>query len=170
MNIDWKVVSQSDGYKSLKAAYERDVQDAHKTAQRGRRPMRDKQEFRKKFDWVIARAIHYAYHKQTTVDVILNQWEAERGWCWYLNFYQESNQPWLVKSEHVKRRTSRNAYKKEYKHDPERGRKHYFAFLLREQKEQSKRKGNKARWSSAVKARKALEKKFKDHLTQKSIR
>lgn len=111
MDIDWKVVSQSDGYKSLKAAYERDVQNAHKDAQRGNRPMRNKQEFRKLFDWVIARATHYAYHKQTTVDVILNQWEAGRDY-WWLNYYQECRQPWLVKSEHVKRRTVRNCYKK----------------------------------------------------------
>lgn len=171
MNIDWKVVSQSDGYKSLKAAYERDVQDAHKELQRGRRPMRDKQEFRKLFDWVISRAIHYAYHKQTTVDVILNQWEADRDY-WWLNYYQESRQPWLVKSEHVRHRTVRNYYKKDswYKKDSKKVTKYYFIELVRLQKEQSKRKGKKARWSSAVKARKALEKKFKDHLKTKSIR
>ena len=90
MNIDWKIVSQSNGYKSLKAAYEQDVQNAHKTSQSGCRPMRDKKEFREKFDWVIARAIHYAYHKQTTVDVILNQWESGRDY-WWLNYYQISS-------------------------------------------------------------------------------
>lgn len=163
MNIDWKVVSQSDGYKSLKAAYERDVQDAHKDAQRGRRPMRDKKEFRKKFDWVIARAIHYAYHKQTTVDVILNQWESKRGWVWYLNHYQECNQPWLIKSEHVKRRTLRNFFIRDYKHDPERGRKRYFDSLLNEQKEKSKRKGKKARWDKRTRD-------YRTYLKKKSIR
>lgn len=157
MNIDWKVVSQSDGYKSLKAAYERDVQDAHKDAQRGHRPMRNKQEFRKKFDWVIARAIHYAYHKQTTVDDILNMWEAQRSWYWYLNFYQECNQPWLVKSEHVKPQSVRTYYKKSrwHKQDPEKATKYYFAEILRQQKEKSKRKGKKARWDKHIRDYKA---------------
>ena len=164
MNIDWKVVSQSDGYKSLKAAYERDVQDAHKTAQRGHRPMRNKQEFRKLFDWVIARATHYAYHKQTTVDVILNQWEARRDY-WWLNYYQESNQPWLIKSEHVKHRTLRNYCKKDAWHrkDTKKATKYYFDFLLREQKEQSKRKGKKVRWDKKTRD-------YKAYLKTKSIR
>lgn len=165
MNIDWKVVSQSNGYKSLKAAYERDVQDAHKDAQRGRRPMRNKQEFRKLFDWVIARAIHYAYHKQTTVDVILNQWEKSRNGSWWLNSYGESHQPWLVKSKHVKRRTLRNYYKKDswYKQDSKKASKYYFVELVRQQKHKSKRQGKKARWDKRTRD-------YKTYLKTKSIR
>lgn len=171
MNIDWKVVSQSAGYKSLKAAYESDVQEAHKETQRGRRPMRDKKEFRKLFDWVISRAIHYAYHKQTTVDVILNEWESHRNY-WRLNYYQECRQPWLVKSEHVKWKSlstrkkeeikrTKNAYDREshIKHI----KKHYFNILLREQKEQSKRQGKKARWDKHTRD-------YKTYLKTKSIR
>lgn len=53
--------------------------------------------------------------------------------------------------------------KKDYKRDPERGHKHYFDFLLREQKEQSKRKGKKARWDQRTRD-------YKAYLKQKSIR
>ena len=92
MDIDWKVVCQSLGYKSLKAAYTKDVQDAEATRRRGHRPMRDKAKFKKHFDWVISRAKHYAARHRVTLDVILNQWEAGRDY-WWLNYYQDCRQP-----------------------------------------------------------------------------
>lgn len=76
-NINWKEVCQSPGYKSLKAAYVKDV----KTKQR------NKADSLKQFNWVIARAKHYASKRNVTLDVILNEWEADRNY-WWLNYYQ----------------------------------------------------------------------------------
>lgn len=89
MDIDWKVVAQSPGYKSLKAAY---IFDVH-----SRRHMyaRDKEERYKKFQWVIGRAQHYADHTSLRLEEVLNQWEHKRDY-WWVNFYQECNQPKLA--------------------------------------------------------------------------
>lgn len=92
MKVDWKKLSKSAGYKSLKAAYVHDVQEAARSAARGHRPMRDKQEFLKKLRWVIARAKHYAYHQNKSLEYILNKWEKDRTF-WWLNYYQDSAQP-----------------------------------------------------------------------------
>ena len=60
--IDWKKVAASPGYKSLKAAYVKDVQQAHTYTKRfNRNPMRDKAVFLCKFKWVIGRAVYYAH-------------------------------------------------------------------------------------------------------------
>jgi hypothetical protein len=148
MTLDWKEISQSEGYRSLKAAYTRDVQECNKSVQREHRPMRKKAEFFEKFQWVVSRAIHYAHHQSRSVSEVLTEWEAKRRY-WWLNYYQECNQPWLVKSEYVKHRTLRNFFKKDYKHNPKRGVKHYFNALLREQQLKSNRQGNKRRWTKA---------------------
>lgn len=92
MKINWKKVAASKGYKSLKAAYEKDVQDAHRTIDKGSRPMRNKETFRKHFQWVIERAKHYANHYGVPLEYILYKWEEERDY-WWLNFYQDSRQP-----------------------------------------------------------------------------
>ena len=94
MKIDWKAVAQSPGYKSLKKAYIRDVHKAGQTRAKGHRPMRDKEEFLKLFQWVIGRAQHYAIRQSRTVEDVLNEWESERNYRW-LNYYQECNQPKL---------------------------------------------------------------------------
>ena len=88
--IDWKSLANSTGYKSLKAAYIRDV---HEAGQRSS-PMRDKQEFLRHFNWVINRAKHYAVRTDTTVEEVLDGWEEKRSY-WWLNYYQECNQPKL---------------------------------------------------------------------------
>lgn len=85
MNINWKIIAQSPGYKSLQAKYVEDVQAANSKRQLGRRPMRDKEEFRKQFNKIINRAINHAYHLNTTVDAILNEWESKRT-CWWMNY------------------------------------------------------------------------------------
>jgi hypothetical protein len=93
MKIDWKHVATTPGYKSLKAAYIRDVQEAETYRNRfGRRPMREKEEFLHKFIWVIARAKHYAYKYERPIESILDHWEEKRTY-WWLNFYQDCNQP-----------------------------------------------------------------------------
>jgi hypothetical protein len=88
MKINWKHLATTPGYRSLKAAYIRDVQKATRSA----RPMRDKTEFLKKFIWVIGRAKHYAQHFEVPIAIILNEWESKRNY-WWLNYYQECNQP-----------------------------------------------------------------------------
>lgn len=86
--IDWKKVSSSSGYISLKAAYIKDVQDAAKQ----KRPMRKKEEFLKQFNWVICRAKHYSKLNNEPIENILNKWEKGRDY-WWLNYYQDSRQP-----------------------------------------------------------------------------
>ena len=49
-----------------------------------------------KFKWVLDRAEHYAELLATTKEIILQQWEEQRRY-WYMNYYQESNQPPLAK-------------------------------------------------------------------------
>ena len=92
-DINWKHVAKSPGYKSLKAAYIRDVKNSTESK---RRSMRDKAEFLRKFQWVIARATHYAYKHNVRIEVILNEWEAARNY-WWLNYYQDCMQPKIRK-------------------------------------------------------------------------
>ena len=93
MNIDWKHLATTSGYQSLKAAYTEEVKEAEREKVRfNRRPRREKEEFLKLFNWVISRAKHYAHHKNIPIEIILNEWEEKRGY-WWLNFYQECNQP-----------------------------------------------------------------------------
>lgn len=47
-----------------------------------------------KYAWVIERAKHYAEFCKLSLQDVLNEWEADRGY-WYLNYYQDSNQPLL---------------------------------------------------------------------------
>lgn len=111
MKIDWKQLSQSAGYKSLKAAYIRDVQEAAKK----KNPMRKKEEFLKLFRWVMARAQHYAVRQGCSVEVVLNTWEANRDY-WWLNYYQEGKKPKLPsgKSRNVQPQKATTYYRKQY--------------------------------------------------------
>lgn len=101
MKINWKIVAASPGYKSLKAAMVRDIQSSAKTEQKGRHPMRRKAEFTILFNWVIARAKHYAEFRGVTLCTILNEWEGKRDY-WWLSYYQESRQPKLTRSPNLK--------------------------------------------------------------------
>jgi hypothetical protein len=94
VSINWKQVAASPGYKSLKAAYVRDVQKSGTYRSRfGTKPLREKEEFLKLFNWVIARAKHYAHHLQCPIEDVLNKWEEGRGNHWWLNYYQNCHQP-----------------------------------------------------------------------------
>jgi len=88
MEIDWKKIAKSQGYRSLKAACTKDVIDSVNRSS----PMRKKEDFYKLFRWVIARAQNYAYHQNTSVEAVLDKWEKRRDY-WWLNYYQESRQP-----------------------------------------------------------------------------
>lgn len=160
--IDWKKVSQSEGYKSLKAAYEHDVQRNNKDMLRGFNPMRNKDEFYRKFKWVIARALHYAnYWNQGNLTEalihVLNAWELRRSY-WWLNYYQNCNQPKLnhtcpsvtTKINLRKWCKKEDAFYARYETKPS---KTYFKQLLKDQKFHSKRKGAKARYTKEQKER-----------------
>ena len=82
--IDWKIIAQSSGYKSLKAAYINDVQKG----------WRSKKESYAKFRWVIDRVKHYAHHKGVQITTILNSWETNRD-HWWFSYYQDCYQPKL---------------------------------------------------------------------------
>lgn len=88
MKINWKVVSKSKGYKSLKAAYVYDVQKSVHRARKGWSD-RSKEEFRYHFKRAIGLAMHYAHKWNLPLEVVLDHWESKRDY-WWLNFYQKS--------------------------------------------------------------------------------
>lgn len=49
-------------------------------------------DYEAKFEWILARAEHYAEKTGLSRDEILNAWEEKRNY-WYMNFYQEAEQP-----------------------------------------------------------------------------
>lgn len=143
MNLDWKEISQSEGYRKLKAAMIYDIQERH----------RSKAESHKKFRWVIARAMHYAHHQNRTIIEVLNDWESKRSY-WWLNFYQESNQPRLFNHPNVQHRSLKSIRDRDIygiRNSPDKReriasiKKWYFKALVRLQQHLSKRKKNKAR-------------------------
>lgn len=70
------------GIEKLKAAVERDES-------------RDKfHDYRKKLDWIIERAKHYAEVSGMDYEKIIDRWEYRRNYS-YINYYQDSNQPRL---------------------------------------------------------------------------
>lgn len=70
-----------DGYRKLLASVEADE---------GKHPRFHN--YRGKLAWATARAKHYAEKTGLTPEAILDAWEQKRD-CWYMNFYQPSNQP-----------------------------------------------------------------------------
>lgn len=139
MKVDWKKISQSKGYKSLKADYLKDIQSSLNTTSR-----------RKEFKWIIGRATHYAYHKGTTLDVILDEWEALRTIHWG-SFYYEQNK--MFKKLNLSDTVKRQGFKG-YKKSVRKGRwyslksknNQIFHELMRLQRINSKRYKIKKRW------------------------
>lgn len=84
MEIDWKHVASTPGYRSLKAAYVADIQ----------RGWRSKAKSLRLFNWVINRARHYAHVQQRPIEDVLNEWEERRN-QWWVGYYQAANQPKL---------------------------------------------------------------------------
>lgn len=153
MKIDWKYVATTEGYKSLKAAYVRDVQEAEATLRRGHHPMRKKAEFYKHFTMIINRAIHYAQWEGVTIDVILDRWQKSQGRSWWLNYISINKH-----TSGVLKRMGKNGYKKEMysgrwaRHNTAQGKKNdVCAFICRMQKQLSTKKP--ARWNSRRKNR-----------------
>lgn len=52
-----------------------------------------------KYKWVMERAQHYAEKTGKTAEEVIKIWETARTY-WYMNYYQESNQP-LLTSEYI---------------------------------------------------------------------
>lgn len=152
MKIDWKVVSQSAGYISIKQCYTDALSYANTSHQKwNHNRVHRVKEAKARFAWIIARAIHYAHHKQTTVDVILNEWETKRTYSWG-SYYGDQTFPRLDKnSEHVGCRSMKSCYLRDYKRDPIRRKHAYCAYLVRVSQGGSLRKGSKARWSEKTK-------------------
>lgn len=157
MKIDWKVVSQSMGYRKLKDALLHSI----------KRRDRSKKELHKHFQWIIGRATHYAYHKNTTVDVILDQWETVRNSWWY-GYYQDSRQPKLNQSTLVCRPSVRTYFKKDsWYRDPVKKKHAVLRHIMHKQKEAAKKTGRKARWDTERKQREARHRKY---LAEKSAK
>ena len=72
----------SKGIASLQAAYQSDLQAGNQS----------QEVLDKKLKWVLERADQYAKACNTTRDRILEAWETKRTY-WWINFYQECNQP-----------------------------------------------------------------------------
>lgn len=76
------------GYEKLKDAVEKDFLKG------------EGQRCKDKLEWVVARAKHYAEKTGLPWEEILNSWEEKRDY-WYMNYYQECNQP-EIKGDKVK--------------------------------------------------------------------
>ena len=76
------------GYEKLKKEVERDIEEGQ-----GKRCM-------DKFNWIIERAKHYGEKLGLNWDDVLNSWEEDRKY-WYMNYYQECNQP-MLKGDNVR--------------------------------------------------------------------
>lgn len=87
MKVDWKEVSKSEGYRSLKAKYIEDVQNNQSRARKGFRSIRDKKELYGYFKRAIYLAMKYANKWDMSLSEVLDYWESKRSFCW-LNFYQ----------------------------------------------------------------------------------
>lgn len=149
MEIDWKHVATTDGYRSLKQAYIRDVDKAS----REKHPMREKAVFLKQFQWVINRAKHYAHHTGKHIEEILFEWESKRDY-WWLNYYQNGRQPKFHSNslEPMGRNGLRRYYKISYSWDKKRIKNKLDDFMLYTNKERESKK-IKPRWSIKRKKR-----------------
>jgi hypothetical protein len=76
-------VIECEGYLKLKKAVLRDQEKEHGF-----------HDYEAKLNWIIARAEHYAKKTGIPAERILDAWEKERDY-WYMNFYQDCNQPLL---------------------------------------------------------------------------
>lgn len=82
-------ITECEGYKKLLAAVENDEARAPKF-----------HDYRRKLNWTIERAQHYAEKTDLSASDILDAWERQRSY-WYMNYYQDCNQP-LLTSDHVR--------------------------------------------------------------------
>lgn len=86
MNVDWKLVCQSSGYKSLKAAYVADAADARRRIKASGRSMRAPAELYAAFQRALVCVYRIAQRKEISFVDALNMAEKKRDY-WWLNFY-----------------------------------------------------------------------------------
>jgi len=143
MNINWKQLAKSSGYKSLKKAYVYDINTSG----------RSKDYLYKHFQWVINRAKHYADNSGKSIEHVLTEWEHKRSY-WWLNFYQGCNQPKYHSGSKKPMgiKGTRSYYKKSRFYDLEIKKRRVMEFIQFEQKKHID-KERKPRWSMARKKR-----------------
>lgn len=148
MQIDWKHLSKTAGYVSLKKA----VIDNFSA-----RKHRSKKETYQMFYATINRAKHYAHHLNKSLEEILNEWEEKRLGAkypeWIIQFYPGSYRekhrfPKLNKAPNVKRPGVMHYTKTSfaYRKDPVKRKAASLRIIMGIQKANSKRTGDKARW------------------------
>jgi hypothetical protein len=84
-----KIIEECEGYKKLLADVERNEKEEPGF-----------HDYRAQLSWIIERAKHYAEKTGLEAADILDSWEKDRNY-WYMNYYQDSNQPLLNESVHV---------------------------------------------------------------------
>jgi hypothetical protein len=89
-------ITQCEGYKSLRAAVNKDYAE-DRDYQKGGRPFHD---YEAKLKWTVERAQHYGEVLGIDPAEILNAWEKGRDY-WYMNYYQDAKQP-KIDAEHVR--------------------------------------------------------------------
>lgn len=140
--INWKVISQSTGYKSLKEAYVRDLMS--------KRSGRSKAELRSVFRFAIGRAMHIAHHTNLPLEEILKQLEADRSY-WWLGYYTEGKIPKI--HPNVLKPRGINYLRKDYKKWGSLSNRKYYPnrricdFIIHNQPKRTK----KARWTKRMK-------------------
>lgn len=102
MKVNFKELSKSEGYKCLKAAVLSDCMEGQGCFNINGcdKPGRVKcfHRYCDRFRWVIGRATHYSCKTGISVAELLNTWESDRSY-WYMNYYQDGNQPKLNRSD-----------------------------------------------------------------------
>jgi len=176
LKVNWKQFSKSPGYKSLKAAYCKDVRKASMS----KHPMRDKEELLKHFNWIIGLAKHHAHHKHTFLDIILNEWERDRKNNWWFGHYQKDRQLFIKLYEHPRKafpttfrgliRRARLGYhgfdSKNRKSSMARVKRAISCYCQDQKEKNGRRVGAKRRWSKATKEHHA---RVKAHEQQRSL-
>lgn len=107
-SLEAEKLEESNGYKKLKKSVEHDIADNLKYNKNfycsfNKNGCNNKGCYHKycdTFKWVIERATHYAEVLKLSVSEILDIWEEDRDY-WYMNYYQDCNQPLLKDVEDV---------------------------------------------------------------------
>lgn len=161
MQIDWKHLSKTTGYVSLKQAVIKNIEQKH----------RSKKETYQMFYATINRAKHYAHKLNKSLEEILNEWEEKRLGAkypeWIIQFYpghfRETHRlSKLHNAPNVKRPSVKHYMKKDsfYRNDPVKRKARSLSIIMGIQKANSKRKGDKARWPKHRKDHVKLMKKY----------
>jgi len=107
-------IIKSKGYEKLRKSVENDIKNEIERALRNQKEFncslsedgcknpecKCSHKYCDKFKWVIDRANHYAEKLNMSASEILDIWEKDRTY-WYMNYYQDANQPLLDNIEDV---------------------------------------------------------------------